>query len=358
MRRIIWGDTSLIIPVLLLTAAGLLLIYSATASLVSIYHPQNPEYYLLKYLSLSLIALAIGYTLHFLDYRRIGRWMEILWLVSCALLLYILLRGTGAQRWLYIAGFSFQPSDLAKFSLVSALAYHIARNPQTLRQEKGFYFLVARVAITFFLIAPTNLSTGLLTLIVSLLFLYVMGIRLRNLLKLIAVGLAAVVVVFFLAPRAQVWQQRLVSFISQEKLENPNTYQSVLAYNALTSGGLFGKGPGKSIQRHFLPQSYSDFAFALWVEEYGILGGFFLLLLYLLLLTKVLLIALAREGFGRALAVGFFLLWSTQILIHVGVNLRLLPVTGIPLPFASLGGTSLFLHYAMVGILLSISRKV
>ncbi|MGQ9863429.1 MAG: FtsW/RodA/SpoVE family cell cycle protein [Bacteroidia bacterium] len=358
MRRIIWGDTSLILPVLLLTAVGLLLIYSATASLVSTHHPQNPEYYLLKYLSLSLIALSIGYAIHFYDYRRLGKWMEVLWVVSCMLLLYVLLRGTGAQRWLHIAGFSFQPSDLAKFSLISVLAYHAARNPQTLRQEKGFYFLMARIALTFFLIAPTNLSTGLLTLSVSLIFLYVMGVRLKNLLQLIAVGLAALVLVLLLAPRAKVWQQRLMSFLSQDKLENPHTYQSVLAYNALTSGGLLGKGPGKSIQRHFLPQSYSDFAFALWVEEYGIVGGFFLLLLYLILLTKVLLIAFMREGFAQGLAVGFFLLWATQILIHVGVNLRLLPVTGIPLPFVSLGGTSLFLHYAMIGILLSISRRV
>lgn len=360
MRIEIRGDRILWTIAITLGVIGLLVVYSASVGLVFRHHPDMPEYYLVKQGLTLILALFLAYALHFTDYRRWGPLFEWIWLGSVVLLAYTFFRGSGAQRWIYLGGISLQPSELARFSLIGVLAYRIARDPEVLRTWEGLMPLLLRVGITFVLIAPLNLSNGLLVLGVSMLFLYIGGMPLRKLLRLGLVGVVGMFVLFFTAPRARVWQQRLTSYWKKDavRTEPADDYQRAHASLAVYSGGWWGKGPGRGTQRYYLPQSYSDFAFSILIEEYGFMGGILILGLYGIFLWRLATLATATEGFGQLFLIGGFLQILLQVGVHVGVSLELLPITGVPLPWISLGGSSLLIQAMILGLSASISRKL
>ncbi|MEN3041541.1 MAG: FtsW/RodA/SpoVE family cell cycle protein [Bacteroidia bacterium] len=354
------GDRALWAVVIALGAIGLLVVYSATVSLVFRHHPDMPEYYLVKQGLTLLLALFLAYAIHLTDYRKWGPVFEWIWMGAVVLLAYTFFRGTGAQRWIYIGGISLQPSEIARFALMGLLAYRMARDPEALRSWDGLLPLLIRVGITFILIAPLNLSNGLLLLLLSAAFLYIGGMPLLKLLRLGLIGSVAIVILFLTAPRARVWQERLLSYWKNERLsaQPADDYQRAHASLAVYSGGLFGKGPGHSTQRYYLPQSYSDFAFSILIEEYGFVGGAIILVLYGIFLWRLASLASATEGFGQLFLIGSFLQTLLQVSVHVGVSLELLPITGVPLPWISLGGSSLLVQAMILGLSISISRKV
>jgi len=353
------GDKILWVVAFILSVMGLLVVYSATVGLVFRYHPEMPEYYLAKQALTVLVAFFLAYSVHLMDYRRWGPLFELLWVGSVALLLYVFLRGGGAQRWLYVGGISLQPSELARFSLLGVLAYRIAADSERLRSWQGLFPLLVRIGITFALIAPLNLSNGLSLLLLSALFLYIGGMPLRFLLRLGLLGLGGVVVLFLVAPRAQVWRTRLEAYWQKgpQHTQSADDYQRAHASLAVYSGGVFGKGPGHSTQRYYLPQSYSDFAFSILIEEYGLVGGIVVLSLYGLFLWRLASIATLTQGFAQLLAIAAFLQVAWQVLVHVGVSLELLPITGVPLPWVSLGGSSLLVQALILGLSTAISQK-
>lgn len=354
------GDKVLWTVAVALGAIGLLVVYSATVSLVFRHHPDMPEYYLVKQGLIFLLALFLAYAIHLTDYKKWGPLFEWLWIGSVLLLSYTFFRGTGAQRWIYIGGISLQPSEFARFSLVGLLSYRMARAPEALRTWDGLWPLLIRIGLTFILIAPLNLSNGLLLLTLSMIFLYIGGMPLLKLFRLGVIGILGLLVLFLTAPRARVWQQRILSYWKNEPLRTQpaDDYQRAHASLAVYSGGLFGKGPGHSTQRYYLPQSYSDFAFSILIEEYGFLGGGVILALYGLLLWRLASLASAVEGFGQLFLIGSFLQILFQVSVHVGVSLELLPITGVPLPWVSLGGSSLLIQALILGLSISVSRKV
>lgn len=354
------GDRILWTTAIALGVVGLLVVYSASVGLVFRHHPDMPEYYLVKQGLTLVVALFLAYAIHFTDYRRWGPLFEWIWLGSVVLLAYTFFKGSGAQRWIYLGGISLQPSELGRFSLIGVLAYRIARDPESVRTWEGLMPLLLRVGITFALIAPLNLSNGLLVLGVSAVFLYIGGMPLRKLLRLGWLGGIGVFILFLTAPRARVWQQRLISFWKEEPLHTQpaDDYQRAHASLAVYSGGMWGKGPGRSTQRYYLPQSYSDFAFSILIEEYGFIGGTIILGLYGLLLWRLATLATAAEGFGQLFLIGGFLQILLQVGVHIGVSLELLPITGVPLPWISLGGSSLIVQALILGLSASISRKL
>lgn len=360
MQIEIRGDKILWTVALTLGVIGLLVVYSASVSLVFRHHPDMPEYYLVKQGLTLLLALFLAYAVHFTDYRKWGPLFEWFWIGAVVLLVYAFFRGNGAQRWLYIGGVSLQPSELGRFSLMGLIAYRIALHPDSTRTWHGLMPLLIRIGITFALIAPLNLSNGLLLLGVSAIFLYIGGMSLRKFFRLGLIGIAGVIVLFLTAPRARVWQQRLTSYWKKEPLrtEPADDYQRAHASLAVYSGGLWGKGPGHSTQRYYLPQSYSDFAFSVLIEEYGFIGGMLILGLYGLFLWRLASLATAIEGFGQLFLIGSFLQILFQVMVHVGVSLELLPITGVPLPWISLGGSSLLIQALILGLSASVSRKV
>ncbi|MCS6790408.1 MAG: FtsW/RodA/SpoVE family cell cycle protein [Bacteroidia bacterium] len=349
------GDKILWSTALLLGIVGLLLVYSATVGLVFRYHPTMPEYYLVKQALMLLVAFFIAYALHLTDYRRWGPLFEVGWWISLALLIYLFFRGSGAQRWMYIGGLSFQPSELARSMLMGTLAYRMALQPENLQTWQSALPLLGRIGITFALIAPLNLSNGLLLLGFSLIFLYIGGMPLRTIGQITLMGLGVLLFVFFTAPRSRIWQARLAHFWKKENVP-ADDYQRAHASLAVYSGGLWGKGPGHSTQRYYLPQSYSDFAFSVLIEEYGLIGGILILGLYGIFLWRIAGIATIAQGMGQLFSIGSFLLIALQVGVHVGVSLEVLPITGVPLPWISLGGTSLLVQAFLLGMLGSISH--
>ncbi|MCX7606065.1 MAG: FtsW/RodA/SpoVE family cell cycle protein [Bacteroidia bacterium] len=354
------GDRVLWIVALLLGVFGLLVVYSATVSLVFRHHPEMPEYYLVKHGLTLIVSFFLAYVVHLTDYRRWGALFEIFWWISVVLLIYVFFRGGGAQRWIYIGGISLQPSELARFTLMGVLAYRMAAAPERLVDWEGLFPLLWRVGLTFGLIAPLNLSNGLLLLSLSGLFLYIGGVPLRFLLRIAGIGILLVGVLFLVAPRAKVWQQRILAYWKGEVVAAPRVddYQRAHASLAVYSGGIWGKGPGRSTQRYYLPQSYSDFAYSILIEEYGLVGGLLILGLYALFLWRLAALATLATGFAQLLLIGAFLQIAMQVIIHVGVSLELLPITGIPLPWISLGGSSLLVQALLLGLSLAVSSKV
>ncbi len=352
--RFLWGIA------VALSLFGLLIVYSATVGLVFRHHPSFPEYYLVKHLLTLLIAFLGAYAIHHTDYRRWGPILEVIWWISLLLLVYLFFRG-GNSRWLYIGGVSFQPSELARFSLIGMLAYRMAREPQLLSTWKTLWPLLARTGITFLLIAPQNLSGGILLILTTVPFLYVAGLSANKILRLFLVGVIFVGILFLIAPRSKVWQNRITAYLKGETTAFASIgddYQRVHASIAVFSGGIVGKGPGRSTQRYYLPQSYSDFAYSILVEEYGLIGGLFIWGLYTLYFWRLAALASVTEGFARLFLIGFFMHALMQVVIHIGVNIEVFPITGVPLPWISLGGTSLFIQAMGLGIALSISRRV
>jgi cell division protein FtsW len=224
--------------------------------------------------------------------------------------------------------------------------------------QKGFLPILAVVLLVCAFIAPANLSTALLIFICCLIMMLVAGIDLKHIGGFVVIGLICLVLLVLIAPRAATWKSRVVDYV--ERWTDPNyevNDQTAQANIAIATGGMFGKGAGNSTQRNALPHSYSDFVFAIIIEEYGLFGGALTLFFYLLLLFRVAVIVTVSKTFGALLAAGLASMLVIQALVNMGVTVGVLPVTGLPLPMMSMGGTSIIFTGIMLGIILSVSRS-
>jgi cell division protein FtsW len=362
------GDRGIWLSVLLLMIISVLAVYSSTGALAMRYQGGNTEYYLLKHVVMLAMGLGILYVVHRVDYRFFARYSRILLWATIGLLAVTIGQGEEAainttNRWLNILGYSFQPSDLAKFSITVYLAGVLTRRQEILRDfRKGFLPIVATVMLVCGLIAPANLSTALLVFGCSILLMYTSGISGRHILGLMLVGLVGMVLLFALASRSATWESRLDDFLcpitsaftGEQCQIHPQRQQS---YIAIASGGLLGNGAGRSAQRNVLPHAYSDFIFAVIIEEYGFVGGFLVLALYLVIFIRTIAIATVSKTFGALLASGLGFLIVAQALVNMGVTVGILPVTGLPLPLLSMGGTSVLFTCLSLGVILSVSRE-
>jgi cell division protein FtsW len=227
--------------------------------------------------------------------------------------------------------------------------------------KKTFLPLVIPIAIVCLLILPANFSTALMLGVVSWIMLFIGRVSMRHLLGFTGLGVVVVALFIYVAlqtnsiNRVQTWKNRIENYTSGDGGENYQAQQSKIA---IATGGLVGKGPGNSTQRNFLPHPYSDFIFAIIIEEYGLFGGTIVLMLYLILLFRTgVIVKKAKRTFPAFLAIGLTLMLVFQAMINMAVAVNLIPVTGQPLPLVSMGGTSLLFTSASFGILLSISRS-
>jgi cell division protein FtsW len=237
----------------------------------------------------------------------------------------------------------------------------------TLRQgvikdfTEGFLPAIFWVTIICGLIAPTNLSTALVLFTASVLVMFVGGVEMKFIGILFLVGLMGVLLLFATAKRAATWKNRLHAYYEQlvtnEDGVYEGSYQALQSNIAIASGGFFGKGAGKSAQRNYLPLAFSDFVYAIIIEEYGLLGGALVLGLYLVLLFRVVLIITVSKTYGAMVAAGLAFMLTMQALINMGVTVGVLPVTGLTLPMISMGGTSILFTGFSLGVILSVSRE-
>ena len=383
------GDKVIWALVLLLVLISLLVVYSATGSLAYKMYKGNTEVYLFKQIAFIAIGFCVIYFAHRVNYTIYSRVAKVLFILSIPLLLYTLLFGVTlneGSRWirLPIINMTMQTSDLAKLALFMFLARLLSRKQNKIKDFKtGFLPVILPVAITVLLIAPANLSTALLLGASCMLLLFIGRVSSKHLLMTIGVALIPVLILVMAAvikhksgseeettqakeksshlfARVDTWISRVESFMyGSKEMDNDNSYQSNQAKIAIANGGFFGVGPGNSTQRNFLPQAYNDFIYSIIMEEYGFLGGAFIIFIYLVFLYRsIRLYKKCPYAFGAFLALGLSFTLVLQAMANMAVNVNLFPVTGVTLPLVSMGGSSFLFTCLSIGIILSVARNV
>jgi len=366
------GDKVIWIVVIILLIFSLLAVYSSTGTLAYKKQHGNTEYYLIKHFMILILGLVLMYFTHLIKYTYYSRISQIgLWL-TFPLLIVTLVSGTNlneANRWLTvpIINLTFQSSDVAKLILIMYLARVLSKKQELIKEFKqGFLPVILPVAAVTVLILPANFSTAAILFMTCITLMFIGRISLKYIFSLIGAGVIGIGLIFTLSvifpklfPRGTTWVSRVDHFINQKEADPDATYQVDQAKIAIVSGGLLGKSPGKSTQRNFLPHPYSDFIFAIIIEEYGLIGGGFVMLLYLILFYRVIRIAARCQGnFGSLLCLGIGFSLVFQAMINMAVAVNLFPVTGQTLPLVSMGGTSIWFTSISLGIILSVSRRI
>jgi cell division protein FtsW len=375
--KYIWGI------VILLALTSLLVVYSATGSLAYKMYKGNTEVYLFKQLSFITLGMLLIYFLHRINYTLYSRVATVLFFASIPLLIYTWLFGAEineGSRWikLPVINLTMQTSDLAKLALFMYISKMLSKKQEVIKDfKKGFLPIITPVIIICGLIAPANLSTALLTGATSLMLMFIGRVSMKHIALAIIVALIPVAMLVSVAVmtynkeegkstitktvaagRIPTWIKRVQDFMYAKDEAVP--YQVQQAKIAIANGGLFmGKGPGNSTQRNFLPHPYSDFIYAIIIEEYGLAGGAFIIFIYLLFLFRCInIFKRCPFAFGAFLALGLSFTLVIQALANMAVNVNLTPVTGVTLPLISMGGTSFLFTCAAIGIILSVARNV
>lgn len=353
------GDPVIWVIVLALSILSILVVYSATGTLAYKNMGGNTEHYLLRHSFLVALSLFAMWAAHKVDYRYYAKISRLALIISVPLLIFSWQFGTNlneASRWITIPliNKTFQPSDLAKLALITQLASMLALRQQNIKDFKeSLISILIWCGLICGLIAMTDLSSAGLLLITCMILLFIGRVPMKYLAMLTVVGLIAGTIAFSFGQRRETAISRIQDFVNPDEIP----FQARQSYIAIATGGISGKGPGNSIRRNFLPHSYSDFIFSIIVEEYGIIGATIVIFLYLGLLYRGLLTATKSErAFGGLLSAGLSLALVMQAMVNIGVAVGLLPITGLPLPLVSMGGTSLLFTGISLGIILSVSQ--
>lgn len=353
------GDPVIWAIVFALSILSILVVYSATGTLAYKNMGGNTEHYLLKHSSLVILSLVAMWAAHQVDYRYYSRISRLALWISIPLLIFSWQFGTNlneASRWITIPVINktFQPSDLAKLALITQMASMLARRQQNIKDFKeSLVPVLLWCGLVCGLIAMTDLSSAGLLLTTCMIMLFIGRVPVKYLVMLVFVGIIAGALAFSFGQRRETAISRIHEFLHPEEMP----FQAKQSFIAIASGGIVGKGPGNSVRRNQLPHSYSDFIFAIIVEEYGIIGAVSVVLLYLGLLYRGMMTATKSErAFGGLLSAGLSLALVMQAMVNIGVAVGMLPITGLPLPLVSMGGTSLLFTGFSIGIILSVSR--
>lgn len=360
--RIIWA------VVIILSLFSVLSVYSSSGILVFRNPGSSVSYFVIRHTFFVAAGLGIIYLIQRVPYRyfsRMAQWMIILAVPLLVVTLFFGKNINQASRWLEvpIIGLSFQTSDFAKLALIMYVARLLSQKQNDIKDfYKGFLPIIIPAGVVCLLILPEHLSSALILLATCTLLMFIGRVNTKHLL-LVGAGAIMILGIFVgvslltdRETRVGTWQNRITNFIDSDG-EN---YQVEQAKIAIAGGGLFGKFPGNSTQRNFLPHSYSDFIYAVIIEEYGlIIGGIPILLLYLILLYRAgVIVRKSTRTFPAFLAIGLTTGMVLQAMVHMAVAVNLLPVTGQPLPFVSMGGTSMIISSMNLGIILSVSRGI
>ncbi len=361
------GDKYLWFTVGLLMLFSLLAVYSSTGSLAYKYQSGNTEYYLFKHLIILLFGLALMYFAHTIKYTFYARISKIAIFVAVPLLFLTLVMGTNlneASRWLTvpIINLSFQTSDLAKLALLLFVARELSKKQENIKDFRtAFLPIMLVVLLTCGLILPANFSTSAVLFMTCVVLMVIGRINTKYIGLLLGAGLISLLLfigiskLLHIEGRISTWEKRIETFMDDDGM---GSYQSQQAKIAIASGQIVGKGPGNSTQRNFLPHPYSDFIYAIIIEEYGLIGGALVVLLYLILFYRAIKIAKNNpRAFATFLSIGCAFSLTFQAMINMAVAVNLFPVTGQPLPMLSMGGTSIWFTSIAVGIILSVSRE-
>ncbi|MBV1923535.1 MAG: FtsW/RodA/SpoVE family cell cycle protein [Flavobacteriaceae bacterium] len=366
------GDKAIWAVVAFLALFSFLPVYSASSNLAYLYGDGSTFKFLIKHFAHLLLGFAIIYGVHKIPYNYF-RGLSIIALPIVVILLIITMsqgttiEGANASRWIRVpfVGFTFQTSTLAAVVLMTYIARYLSKvKDKTVTFKETLLPLWLPVFLVLGLILPANFSTTAIIFVMLTILVFVGGYPLKYLVFILGAGLVMLTMFVITAKafpdvfpnRVDTWISRVESFIDKEDTEAD--YQIEKAKIAIASGGITGLGPGKSIQKNFLPQSSSDFIYAIIVEEFGMIGALFLMFLYLLLLFRLVIVAHKSDSiFGKLLVIGVGLPIVFQAMINMAVAVELFPVTGQTLPLISSGGTSIWMTCLAIGMILSVSAK-
>ncbi len=377
------GDKVIWAIVILLTMVSILVIYSSIGSLAYKTN-KSTESYLFKQVGFVLLGVGFIYFAHRVNYTIYSKVATILFIISIPLLIYTLKFGTNindANRWirLPVIKLTIQTSDLAKLALFMYMSRILSRRQDVIKDfKKGFLPLILPVVVICGLIAPANLSTAILIGGIAVLLMFIGRVSTKHLMIIgatVAIPLVFLVIIssayydkeeqsskelpaILSVGRVPTWMKRVQTFMYDDGKGDAN-YQTQQAKIAIATGGIFGKGPGKSEQRNFLPHPYSDFIYAIIIEEYGLVGGTIVLLIYLLFLFRsIRIFRRCPYAFGAFLAIALSFTLVIQAMVNMAVTVNIFPTTGVTLPLLSMGGSSLLFTCISIGIILSVSRNV
>ncbi|MFQ3181885.1 MAG: cell division protein FtsW [Polaribacter sp.] len=365
------GDKTIWAIVAALAIFSFMPVYSASTNLVYVVGSGSTLGYLVKHMVLLIMGFAIIYGVHKIPYRYFSGGSVLMLPIVIVLLVFTLSQGTtiggaNASRWIRIpfVGIGFQTSTLAGLVLMVFVARYLARNKEKeIKFKESLLQLWLPVSIVLILILPANFSTTAILFIMILGLVFMGGYPLKYIGFILGTGILALAFFVLIAKafpdvmpnRVQTWQNRIESFSGEKGKE---AYQVEKAKIAITTGGALGVGPGKSVQKNFLPQSSSDFIYAIIVEEYGLLGAILIVFVYFLLLFRIFVVLKKSTTiFGTLLVIGVGVPIVFQAIINMAVATNLFPVTGQTLPLISSGGTSIWMTCFALGMILSVSAS-
>ena len=368
LSKHIKGDKGLWALILIFSLATLVAVYSTSTNLVYVVGKGTPTGYLFKQLVFVVVGFFVLYGMHKISYTRFRLAAKLLIPVAVLFLLMALFTGTtiegaNASRWLNFGFFSFQPSAFALVVLMAYVASYLTKTyGKKLTFKETILPLWLPVGIITALVMISNLSTAVLILTSVLILIFLGRFPFKHILSAMLIAIAFLGLFFLVVKafpdafpnRVDTWMSRIESFIASE--DEKEGYQIERSKMAIAKGIGLGQGPGKSTMKNFLPQSSSDFIFAIITEEWGTVGAIFIMLLYILLLVRIVAISLkAPTLYGQLLALGLGIPILLQAVINMGVAVELFPVTGQNLPLISSGGTSFLVTCIALGGILSVS---
>ncbi|MBU3142273.1 stage V sporulation protein E [Clostridium sp. CF012] len=352
-------DFVLFATIMLLVAIGVVMVYSAS-SYTSAFKLNDPEHYLKKQLMWACVGFVFMITAVKIDYHVIKKYTGFIMVISIALLIVVLAfpEINGSKRWIQLGFANFQPSEIAKYTIVLYMAKSLDLKGEKVKEFfKGIlpYLLVSGFYAGLILLEP-NLSIASVIMIVTVIILFAVGARFFH---LFAIGGTLVAAVGVLTITASYRMKRLMSFTNPWSDSQGDGYQLVQSLLALGSGGVTGSGVGQSRQKClYIPEPHTDFIFAIIGEELGLIGCAFIIILFAIFVWRGIKTAVtAKDMYGTILGIGITSVIAVQAIINIAVVTGSMPVTGVPLPFISYGGSALVFNMFAMGILLNVSRQ-
>jgi cell division protein len=376
------GDKVLWAVIILISLFSIFPVYSASTNLQYIVNTGTTTSHLVKHALFVISGLVIMKFVGAVKYEYIGKLSSILLVITIFLLLVTMftgqkIDGASASRWLKIPGtpISFQPSTFAYLMLIIYICRYLTKKIDRERlPAENILYLFVPVLLVFLLVGKDNGSTAVMILIVSLVVMTIGQFPIKYILGFLGVSAVLIALFMFVAlktdliknNRVHTWMSRIETFSNTSKIDNiedeslkAKNYQVNQAKAAIVHGGFLGVGPGKSALKQSLPQSVSDFIFAIIVEEYGLIGAFVLIALYFIMMMRIVIIASKMPAFfGSLLVLSMGIMIFVQLAINIAVAVNIIPVTGQPLPLISYGGTSMLVTYLQLGIILNVSSRI
>lgn len=353
-------DYGLLCGILILLFIGIVMVYSSS-SYYALYEKDNSDFFFIKEIIWAIVGICGMLVTMSIDYHIYKKWTPYLVMFTFLALVLVLFLGAnlnGATRWIRIGHLSFQPSELAKYVLVLYLALLIDRRKDKIKKfkEGTIFYLAIAASFAVLILAGKNLSITAIVMMVAVVMIYVGGGKLIHILSFVPVGVTVLGFLIYLQPYRL---DRFTTFLDPWADTSDKSYQLIQSFYALGSGGVLGSGLGNSKQKAlFMPEPHNDFIFAIIGEELGLIGCIAIIILFMFIVIKGVSIAIkARDNYGFLISIGIISVIAIQAIINIAVVTGSMPVTGVPMPFISYGGTSLVFNLGAIGILLNISRQ-